>query len=390
MPKVTEPIKKIQHKDGTVRWRFRADMGRDVSGKRIQQWRTFNTLKEARDEWNRIQVAKADGVQVVPRKLTVDTYLGQWLEGKRNLKPGTRRTYEDNLKHVRERLGEVEVQKLTVAQLDKLITWMLTSGRRVGNVKRQAISAATVCRTLTVLSQALDAAMRQGIVARNVASLIERPRHTNTETMTWTGTQAAKFLSSVSEDRLYAGWLMSLCGLRRGEVLGLRWSDIDFVKKTLTISNVRSYVAGIIIEDEPKTERSKRTLPLDAKLLQALEALRVRQMDQSMNADEAYEPECPLCLEPHVIVDELGRPYRPQWYGDRFQALSKLVGMPVIRLHDARHTCGTLMHLRGVPVAVISAWLGHASAAFTMSRYVHSQDPALLEAGEAHVRAITG
>jgi integrase len=82
------------------------------------------------------------------------------------------------------------------------------------------------------------------------------------------------------------------------------------------------------------------------------------------------------------VVDELGRPYRPEWYGDRFVTLTKAAGQPVIRLHDARHTCGTTMHLRGVPIAVISAWLGHATPAFTMATYVHSQDDALTAAGQ--------
>jgi integrase len=87
-------------------------------------------------------------------------------------------------------------------------------------------------------------------------------------------------------------------------------------------------------------------------------------------------------------VDELGRPYRPEWYGDRFAKLATARGLPVIRLHDARHTCGTLMHLRGVPTAVISKWLGHATASFTMATYVHSQDEALAAAGAMYATAI--
>jgi integrase len=91
------------------------------------------------------------------------------------------------------------------------------------------------------------------------------------------------------------------------------------------------------------------------------------------------------------VTDELGRPYRPDRYGERFAKLASTAGLPVIRLYDARHTCGTLMHLRGVPTAVISKWLGHASAKFTMGVYVHSQDDALTAAGEtlasAFVRA---
>ena len=89
-----------------------------------------------------------------------------------------------------------------------------------------------------------------------------------------------------------------------------------------------------------------------------------------------------------MVVDELGYPYRPEWYSDQFRNLAKAAGLPIIRLHDARHTCGTLMHLRGVPTAVISKWLGHATASFPMATYVHSQDDALAAAGAVYATAI--
>ena len=87
-----------------------------------------------------------------------------------------------------------------------------------------------------------------------------------------------------------------------------------------------------------------------------------------------------------MVVNGLGYPIRPEWFSDQFQKMSVAAGLPVIRLHDARHTCGTLMHLRGVPTAVISKWLGHATAAFAMSVYVHNQDDALAAAGDMYGR----
>ena len=132
---------------------------------------------------------------------------------------------------------------------------------------------------------------------------------------------------------------------------------------------------------DPKSKNSVRTLPLDDTLTAALEFLRVRQGYEADEAAEAYRSTCDLCGEPHVVADELGRPLRPEAFGDRFVALSKLAKVPVIRLHDARHTCGTLMHLRGVPMAVISRRLGHASAAFTQKVYAHSQDQVVTVAG---------
>jgi integrase len=158
--------------------------------------------------------------------------------------------------------------------------------------------------------------------------------------------------------------------------------------KTLTIRKTRLEVTGAgVIEGEPKTERGRRTLPLDDALVAALRSLKTRQSEERLKAGEAYQT-CADCSGAHVAVNELGQPYRPEWYSDQFRELSKAAGLPVIRLHDARHTCGTLMHLRGVPTAVISKWLGHATASFTMATYVHSQDDALAAAGAMYAASI--
>ena len=165
-------------------------------------------------------------------------------------------------------------------------------------------------------------------------------------------------------------------------MLGLCWSDIDFQAKTLTVRRARVEVTGTgIVEVGPKTERGKRTLPLDDALVAALRSLRTQQSRERLAAGTAYSSGCPDCGGEHLVVNEHGHTYRPEWFRDEFRRMAKDAGLPVIRLHDARHTCGTLMHLRGVPTAVISKWLGHATASFTMATYVHSQDDALTAAG---------
>ena len=388
--KKMDPIKKVTLKDGSTRYRFVIDVGRKVNGKRDQKTFTYDSLREARAARSKIIAARATGTFVRPEKTTVAQAAQTWLEGKRNLRPGTRRTYTDNLAHAVDRIGHLEIQKVTKGNIDDLITKMLAGGRRVGNVRRQALSPRTVNATLIVLGAVFDSCVRQGILGRNVVKLAERPAQTRTEMQTWTAEHASAFLTAVTDDRLFAAWQLSLYGLRRGEVLGLRWSDVDLVKRSLTISNTRTSVAGQCVEGAPKTERGRRTLPLDADLVAALDGLALSQREDADAAGEAYQPICPLCAEAHVVADELGRPYRPEWYGDRFEALAKAAGMPAIRLHDARHTCGTLMHLRGVPTAVISAWLGHATASFTLATYVHSQDDALAEAGETLRKAFAG
>lgn len=402
----TDPIKKITLKDGTVKYRFVVDVGakpkidratgKPVLGEdgrplmaRDQRTYTFAKLGEARAERARIISDRSKGTFVRPDKVTVGEVIDAWLAGKRNLRKGTRRTYTDSLQHAKDYIGHLEIQKVTKANVDDMVSRMLDTGRKVGNVQSQKLKPRTVNAMLTLLAAVFEDAVMQGWIGRNVVKLAERPKQTKTAMKTWTAEHSATFLTAVKSDRLFAGWQMSLYGLRRGEVLGLRWRDVDLINKTITVRWARTLVACEVVEGEPKTERGKRTLPLADELVDALAALQLRQREERDVAGEAYAPPCQLvdhvtgvrCTGDHVFVDELGRPYRPDWYGDRFEALASGAKLPKIRLHDARHTTGTLMHLRGVPTAVISAWLGHASASFTLATYVHSQDQALEDAG---------
>lgn len=398
MARRTDPIKRVELKDGRVRYRFVIDVGRKPDGKRDQKTYTYDSLKEARAERARIISDRAKGTFVRPEKTTVAEMIGAWLAGKRDLSPGTRRTYSDSLKHANAHIGHLEGQKVTKANIDAMVTKLLASGRRVGNVRTTRLSPRTVNAMLTLLAAVFESGVAQGHLGRNVVRLAERPKQTATEMRTWTAESAATFLQAVEGERLYPAWQFSLYGLRRGEVLGLRWSDVDLVAKTITVRWARTSVAGEIVEKKPKTEKGRRTLPLDDDLVDALTVLQLRQREEREAAGEAYAKPCRLadsvtgevCAGDHVVVDELGRPYRPEWYGDRFEAVAKRAKLPAIRLHDARHTCGTLMHLRGVKTALIAAWLGHASAAFTLTTYVHSQDQELAGAGETLRQALQG
>jgi integrase len=384
----TDPIRKITTKNGEVRYRFIIDVGKRPDGKRDQRCFTYPSLREARAERAKIIADRSRGLLVKPTKITVAEAIKTWLDGRRNLRPSTQRGYADSLRLVSDPLGHIQLQNLTRAHLDDLVTQLLTRGRRVGNVQRQGLGPRSINLALTLLGSVLDDAVRQGIIGRNVARIVERVRQDKHEMKTWTENQAAAFLEAVADDRLSPAWQLSLYGLRRGEVLGLRWSDVDLQSKTITIRWTRTEVGYRIVEGEPKTERGKRTLPLDDGLTAALRTFKARQAQERLEAGSAYLSGCGDCSGAHVVVNEVGEPYRPEWYSDQFRYLAKAARLPVIRLHDARHTCGTLMHLRGVPTAVISKWLGHATASFTMATYVHSQDDALAAAGAMYATAI--
>jgi integrase len=134
----------------------------------------------------------------------------------------------------------------------------------------------------------LEAAVLEGKLVRNVARLVKPPEHTPRERDTWSKAEVRKFLAKASSDRLYVAWRLLLYGLRRGEALGLRWSDVDLRARTLTVTQARVLVEYRVRIEEPKSRNGKRTLPLDGELVAALTALRKRQLEESTIAGTAY------------------------------------------------------------------------------------------------------
>jgi integrase len=192
-----------------------------------------------------------------------------------------------------------------------------------------------------------------------------------------------KLLASLADDRLAHAWELALSGLRRGEIAGLRWSDVDLAAKALTIANNRVSAGGKTTENDPKSAMSRRTLPLPDRLVTVLKAAKARQAAERLALARdggAWG---------YVVSNEAGEPYSPAVLSRYWRDTVKAAGVRHIKLHAARHTCATLMHLSGVPVAVIAAWIGHKDASLTMKLYAHSRDDALRAAGDTLNRVVT-
>jgi integrase len=159
---------------------------------------------------------------------------------------------------------------------------------------------------------------------------------------------------------------MVFYGERRGEVLGLRWDDIDLEARTVRIGRSRVLVDYRLVEKSPKSERGYRTLPLDEKLVAALRALHKQQAAEKLAAGPAYED------TGYVVVDELGEPVHPEWFSDQFHRVRDRAGLPRIRLHDSRHSANSLMAAAGVLPHVRAAWCGH-TAPVNEGTYTHAR-----------------
>jgi integrase len=272
----------------------------------------------------------------------------------------------------------MQLQNVTKADVERLVSWMAASGRKRGGQAGTGLGARSIGLTLGRLTAALETALLEGLVVRNVAKLVTPPRYQPAERETWSATEVLRFLGEASNDRLHAAWRLSLYGLRRGEVLGLRWDeDIDLEAGTLSVTRTRVLVEGQVLEQDPKTRNGVRTLPLDGDLLVALRALRAQQARERLAAGEAYGS------SGLVVVDELGRPVHPEWYSDEFGRVSKRAGVKRLVLHEGRHTALSLMEKAGVPISVVSRWAGHYDASFTLRQYVHADHTEDMRQGTA-------
>ncbi len=168
-----------------------------------------------------------------------------------------------------------------------------------------------------------------------------------------------------------------------------RWPSVGQGDDQLPPKSVRIVENRVVLGKQrvesgtPKSKASRRTLPLPDDAVQALKAARQRQREERLKSGEGYGG------GEYVCSDEMGSPLHPDAITSRWQKLLRDMDIAYVRLHDARHSCATLMHFRGTPIAVIAAWLGHASAAFTMATYAHSQDEALKVAASSFGRVVT-
>lgn len=374
--KVTVPDRRTGK--SVTRYQVRVDAGIDPeSGARHQVRRRYRTEKEARSALTAFMTDAASG-NFVPRKdATVDEVCRDWLASLHWVRRTTLAGYEYNLAPLREHHAGLPVQKLTRKHLDDLVTALKQGGTRTAKGRvRQPWASRSLKRTIETTSMVLDYAIERKLLTHNVARSIKPRADKKRRAVTYTPAEVSKLLTSIENDRDGHLWFLALSGLRRGELGGLRWSGVDLERKTLEVHIGRSSAGGTAVEDEPKTESSVRTLPMDAEMVEVLRLARRRQAADRRQLGEAYKD------RDYVACNEDGTPYHPDTLTHRWAKAVKKAGVRHIRLHDARHTCGTTMHLRKVPLAVIAAWLGHADASVTARVYTHSQEDALKEAAK--------
>jgi len=351
----------------TTRWYVVLDVGIDTEGRRRQKWHGgFRTRREA-------EVARAELVNdlhtdsyVMPDRVTLAEWIHEsWLPmTEARVKPSTFDSYRRNLEnHVLPALGNKPLQQLTPPMLNALYGKLATDAGG-----RRPLSAKTIRYIHATIHNALEDAVDGGLVARNVANRAKPPRPARRSTndiQAWEPQELSSFLDRVRGTRLEAIWrLAAMTGMRRGEILGLRWRDLDLDAARLSVRHAVVAVAYATIESTPKSHNA-RVIDLDRGTVEQLRAYRRRQEDEREEWGPDYQD------RDLVVAKENGEPIHPHTFSQTFERLIRNAGLRLIRLHDLRHTHATLALAAGVPVKVISERLGHESPAFTLKQYAH-------------------
>jgi integrase len=336
------------------------EYGRDSNGRRLQTTKAGFLTKGAAQSalQERVRVLMTD---VTAHTLTVGEYLDAWLAGKHALKPATLAQYRDFTKaYLRPHLGQIRLLELRAHHLDRLYAG-ITLGRR-----GRPLSPATIRRVHAVLRSALGSAVKRRLIPYNPAEHIELAPENPSRPRPWTPEESRQFLRAVATDPLKPMYeLYLVTGMRRGEVVGLRWSDVDLDGEALVVAQQIIDVGGRSVTGTPKTKSGSRIVPLDPGTVAALrDQLQSQQLAQAA-AGPAWQDTGLVFTRPD------GRSYRPEYVTRHFQRLAAEAGLPVIRLHDLRHTNASLALTAGIPLKVVSDRLGHSQTAITADLYTH-------------------
>jgi integrase len=342
-----------QHPDG--RWWARLTL---ADGKRKAYY--GKTRREVQQKLTAALRDQQQGLPVVGERQTFGEYLSWWLETckRPRLRPNTYRRYSDLARlHITPRLGKVPLSKLTPQHLTDLYGRRLDAG----------LSRRSVQFIHAVAHGALKQALRLNLIARNPAAAVDAPRPERREMQVLTPAQAQALLTTAEGHRLEALFVLALTtGMRMGEILALRWRDVDLDARRLHVRATLQRVNGAWSFAEPKTAKSRRSIVLSARAILALRSHRARQLAEIAQAGDLW------VSYDLVFPGRTGAPLSQTNFAQQhLHPLLKRAGLPLIRPHDLRHSCGTILLKGGKHPKYVQELLGHSQIGMTLDTYSH-------------------
>ena len=357
-----------KRKDG--RWEGRYVVGHDpITGKMISRNVLGKTQAEVKEKL-RTAIENSKRLDYTQTgKYTVGQWMDEWFEAyaKVKVRPSSHQTYKGYIEnHIKPNIGDIPIEKLTSLQLQKFYRLLLTEGRvpRIESEKQpKGLSAKTVRNINQVISSAMDMAVRHKLILSNPTEGCELPKVEHREMKTLPAERLGAFLREAKGSGVYELYYLDLAtGLRRGELLGLKWEDVDLQNGIIHVRRQVARVDGEVKELPLKTKNSYRNISISQDAVAML-----TEMEAHRSSD-------------YVFPSSTGGPISPDSVNNMLHRVLKRAGLPSIRFHDLRHTFATLALQNGVDIKTVSGMLGHFSAGFTLDTYAHVTTSAQKEA----------
>jgi integrase len=355
---------------GDGRWCAQLDLGWE-NGRRVRKYFYGATAAEVQEQLLKARSDNARGIPVAVERRTVAQFLDHWLEQtvKSSARPRSFESFGTIVrKHIEPAIGRIRLDKLSPQHVQTLLGSKLKAG----------LAPQTVVNIRTVLRSALAQALKWGLVARNVAALVESPRIPRPMVHALAADEARALLEAARDDRFEAVYVLALnLGMRRGEILGLAWTDIDFDSRTLRVSQAMQRVGRRLQVTEVKTERSRRLIAIPDGVVRALKARHLVQLEERMAAGQRWQS---IGL---VFTNPSGGPLEPITLHRNFKRVLAKAGIPTsTRFHDLRHSAASLLLAQGVHLRVMMELLGHSSISLTANTYSHVMPAAMRETAD--------
>ncbi|MEH7417384.1 tyrosine-type recombinase/integrase [Neobacillus drentensis] len=347
----------------TGKYYFVVDIGKDANGKRKQKMkRGFLTKAEAEKALTKVLNEVNEGTFFDPQKVTVSEYFQMWFKERKSSVERT--TYNNQLAfydiYIAPRMAKLKMDEITPIFLQNYVNDLL---------EFTTLKPSTIHKLIDVLKVAFKKAVKLKIIKENPAYLVDLPKIKKTEMNVWDIDEVNFFLGQVSNvkrpSQYITAYLLAIfTGMRQGEILGLRWRDIDFENKIIYIRQTLSH-DGKELRNAAKTKSSLRSITIPEALIQQLKKERKKCNENKLKHSKVYED------NDLVICTKLGRPVQPSNLIRGFKKDVKKVELPVIRFHDLRHTHATMLISQNINPKIISERLGHARIGITLDIYSH-------------------
>ena len=342
-----------------------------IDGKRKKKTEVFTKKSEAKRRLTEFQHQKNTTGVAAPSDDTLADWLDYWLENivKINNEVTTYESYKNIIKYLKADMGGIKLQKLTARRIQQYYN------DRIQGKDGTKLSGNTVKKHHTLLKTALKLAVKQGIIYKNPADMAEPPKYTKPEISVYSVKEIKQLFGVVEDDIiLKTAVSLALLGLRREEICGLKWSNVDFATKEIHIIEAKTIAGSDVIEKSTKNSSSNRTLYMDDYLCQILSEIKQQQIENKNFLGDRYNE------NDYVEVDETGKTVNPGYLSSRFRKCIVTNELPHITLHGLRHSVASITNEAGVTLFNISKMLGHSSPDVTGKVYTHLFDETNKEA----------